>query len=173
MAAKRQNTAAFQPVACREPETPLVVAGLPPLVRHGFPHHEPGTGTTPRFDAAEKDAAVASVEHQPPAVLGGGRRAEGGGGDEAGHVAARSPLGGIGEEAEHRGRAVELAEPAAEAGSGDEAAPGLADERGADEARGIGRREAEKKLLDEILRHRHAALPGGPHSRAAGKFYYI
>ena len=112
---------------------------------------------------------MASVEHQPPAVLGGGRRAEVGGGDEAGHVGAGSRLAGIGEEAERRGRAVELAEPAAEAGSGDEAAPGLTDERGADEASGIGRREAEKELLDEILRHHHAALPGGPHPRAAGK----
>jgi len=56
---------------------------------------------------------------------------------------------------------VELAEPAAERGAGDEAAPGLADEGGADEARGIARREADKDLFHELihqLRRRHHAV---------------
>jgi hypothetical protein len=49
---------------------------------------------------------------------------------------------------------VELAELAAEAGAGDEAAPGLADERRAGEARRLVRREAEEDLLDELLHQR-------------------
>ena len=48
---------------------------------------------------------------------------------------------------------MELAEPAAEAGAGDEAAPGLADDGGADEAGGLGGREAKEDLLDELLYH--------------------
>jgi len=51
---------------------------------------------------------------------------------------------------------VELAEPAAEAvvGAGDEAAPLLADEGGAGEARGVVGREAEEHLLHDLLRQR-------------------
>ena len=56
---------------------------------------------------------------------------------------------------------MELAEPADEAvvGAGDEAAPLLADEGGAGEARGVVGRQAEESVLHEILRqrrHRHA-----------------
>ena len=49
---------------------------------------------------------------------------------------------------------MELTEPAAEAGGGDEAAPGLADEGGAGEALRFGRREAEEDLLDELFHQR-------------------
>ena len=52
---------------------------------------------------------------------------------------------------------MELAEAALEAAAGDEAAPGLADEGRADEARGLGRREAEQDLLDELHHQHHAA----------------
>jgi hypothetical protein len=65
-------------------------------------------------------------------------RAEGGGRHEVGAVLALVDV------SEHGGRGVELAEPAAEAGAGDEAAPALADERGADEARGVVGRDAEE-----------------------------
>ncbi|KAG2632343.1 hypothetical protein PVAP13_2NG081076 [Panicum virgatum] len=113
---------------------------LEPLARFRVPDEE---ATRPQARAAEEDAAMASVERAPAAVVGVGR-AVGAGGDEAGHADV------IAKEAKHGGRAVELAEPAAEAGPGDEAAPGLADEGGADEAGGLGRREAEKDLLDEL-----------------------
>jgi hypothetical protein len=46
---------------------------------------------------------------------------------------------------------VELAQPAAEAGAGDEAAPAPADKCGADEARGVDRREAEEYLFNKLL----------------------
>lgn len=51
---------------------------------------------------------------------------------------------------------MELAEPAAEAvvGAGDEAAPLLADEGGADEAREVVGQEAEEHLLKQLLRQR-------------------
>lgn len=53
-----------------------------------------------------------------------------------------------------------LAEPAAEGAAGDEAAPALADQRGAEEARWVAGREAEEDLLlDELLHERrHGAL---------------
>ena len=73
---------------------------------------------------------------------------DGGGGDEA-----RSPSVGA-EEPQHRGRAVELPKPAAEAGVGDETGPALADEGGAHEEMGLYLGEAEEDLLDEIIRHR-------------------
>ena len=62
---------------------------------------------------------------------------------------------------------MELPEAAVEAAAGDEAAPGLADEGRADEARGLGRRETEQDLLDEILHQRHAARFVGARRRAA------
>ena len=51
---------------------------------------------------------------------------------------------------------MELAEPAAEAvlATGDEAAPLLADEGGAGEARGVVGREADEDLLHELLQQR-------------------
>ena len=51
---------------------------------------------------------------------------------------------------------MELAEAAAEAvvGAGDEAAPLLADEGGAGEARGVVGREADEDLLHELLQQR-------------------
>ena len=86
-------------------------------------------------------------------------RAEGGGGFKV----ERRSLGA--EQTEHGRRAVELAEPAPEVGVGDEAAPELADEGGADEGRGVVRREAEEDLLDGVVhqswyyqpRRRHAS----------------
>jgi hypothetical protein len=55
------------------------------------------------------------------------------------------------EESEDGGRAVELTESEAEAGGGDDAAPALADERGAEEARGVVWRDAEEDLLHELV----------------------
>jgi len=54
-------------------------------------------------------------------------------------------------------------EPPPEAGSGDEAAPALAHEGGADEARRLVRREAEEDLLDEVViqRPRRGHAGGG------------
>ena len=107
----------------------------PLLFRDGVPDHE---------DVAlpvEEDTAVACVQRAPvPAVglrgAGGGRR------HEAGHV----DVGAVAKHPQHRGAAVELAEAATEAGVGDEAAPAPADERGADEVRGLVRRQAEEPL---------------------------
>ena len=60
---------------------------------------------------------------------------------------------------------MELAEPAAERGTADEAAPELADEGGTDEARLVLRWEAEEDLFHKLLhqrrqRRRHACLLG-------------
>jgi len=117
-------------------------------------------------DAAGEDAAVACVEHAPSAGLEE-RQAEGGSsGHEAGHAGAVGIDLGVDEDRQHRGRAVELAVPASEAGAGDEAAPALADERGAEEERGMLWREAEEDLLDVLLhqdrrRRRHAWIAAG------------
>ena len=87
------------------------------------------------------------------AEIAGVGRAERGGGDELG-------IHEVAEESEHRCRTVEFPESAAEAGIGDDAVPGLADEGGVDEDLGLGRREAEEELLDELVqqsgRRRHA-----------------
>jgi hypothetical protein len=53
---------------------------------------------------------------------------------------------------------VELAEPAAEVGAGDEAAPALADEGRTDQARRVLRRKAKEELLDEVVQQRHRRL---------------
>ena len=87
------------------------------------------------------------------AVLGAARE-EGGGGDEAGGVVEAVVLvavSEVGEETEHGGRAVALAEPAAEVWGGDDAAPAPAHGRGAEEAHGVVRRQAEEDILNEIL----------------------
>ena len=66
---------------------------------------------------------------------------------------------------------MELAEAASEAGVGDEAAPAPADERGADERRGLVRRQAEEHLLHELIRQlqrpRHVAFAPSPAAVAA------
>jgi hypothetical protein len=49
---------------------------------------------------------------------------------------------------------VELVEAAAEPAVRDDVSPGLADERGAEEARRLIGREAEEDLLDELVRRR-------------------
>jgi hypothetical protein len=106
----------------------------PLLVRDGVPHDELRLyGGRDRQKIVRQHAAVAGVEHAPGTADGVGR-AEGGGRHEVG--AAWAPV----EEGQHWGCGVELAKPAAEAGAGDEAAPGLADEGSADEARGRRRR---------------------------------
>jgi hypothetical protein len=56
------------------------------------------------------------------------------------------------EEAEHGGCAVELVEAAAEAGVGDGAAPGLANDGRAQEAGRVVGREAEENLFDKLVR---------------------
>jgi hypothetical protein len=111
----------------------------------------------------EEDAAVAGINHAR-AFHVDALQAEGGA-DEAGDgrgpaieatevvddVAAEVDVAG---EPEHVGRAVELAEPAAEAGGRDETAPAPADEGGADEGRGVGQVDAEEDLLGEIVQQR-------------------
>ena len=80
---------------------------------------------------------------------------------EGGRDQARAGLVTV-EEAEHRvrGPGVELADPAAEAGARDEAAPALADERGVDEARGVVRRDADEDLLHDLVRQRRGRPRG-------------
>ena len=102
----------------------------------------------------EKDAAAA---RQLPRMAW-----DGGGGDEA-----RSPSVGA-EEPQHRGRAVELPKPAAEAGVGDETGPALADEGGAHEEMGLYLGEAEEDLLDELL-HVHQGRRRHPGSLVAAR----
>ena len=55
-------------------------------------------------------------------------------------------------ESQHWSSPVELVEAAVEAAVADDASPCLADESGAEEARGLVRGEAEEDLLDELLR---------------------
>jgi hypothetical protein len=90
-------------------------------------------------------AAVAAVEHVAGAVVVGGR-AERRGGDEAAEAAVLR----VAEEAEREGRPVEGAVAAEEGRVGERAEPGLADGGGADEARGVGRREAEEDLVEGV-----------------------
>ena len=67
---------------------------------------------------------------------------------------------------------VARAEPAAEARIGGDAVPGLADQGGVEEARGIVGRDADQDLLDEVVRQRrrrrHAAALGWIGPRAWG-----
>lgn len=114
------------------------------LARHGIPDDEvivQEIVVVPDH-TSEEDAAVASVDRAAVVVVEGTVAAEGGGGDEAEGVPINvvgKLLSEVAEEGQHGGPAVELAESAAEAAAGDEAAPGLPDEGGAHEAR--GRRE--------------------------------
>jgi hypothetical protein len=55
------------------------------------------------------------------------------------------------DESQQRGSSVEQAVAAAEGGVGDEAAPALADEGRAGEARGVARREVEEDLFDGVM----------------------
>lgn len=124
------------------------------FLRHGIPDDEPRyveDNTKHDRGVAEEDAAVARVL-RAQAALDGAARAERGRGDEAGGEAVAAP--GVAEEAEHGGRAVEGDEPAAEGGVGDQAAPPLAGDGGAREARGVGRRQAEEDLLHDLVRQR-------------------
>jgi hypothetical protein len=91
---------------------------------------------------------VAEVEHVAGAVAsgGGGGLAERGVGDEAGEVAVVR----VAEEAEDEGHPVEGAVAAKEGQVGKGAELGLADGGGADEGRGVGRREAEEDLGDGV-----------------------
>jgi hypothetical protein len=130
---------------------------LPPLVRDWVPDNEgivQWTHPPIREPSEEEDAAVAGVNHGAVAV-GSAGRVEGTGRDESGG------LGTIVHEAKHGGRAVEFFESAAEAGVGDDAAPALADEGGAEKALGVVGREAEQYPLDHLIqqswRRQHAA----------------
>jgi len=96
---------------------------------------------------------VAGIQHaHVPEV--GARGAEGGRGNESGRVDVvhGAEVVAVAEHPQHRGVAVELPEAAPEAGVGDDAAPAPADERGADEPRGLVRRQAAEHLLQELIR---------------------
>ena len=112
---------------------------LPLLIRDGIPDDE-----GPVFPT-EEDTAVSGIQRDRATL--GMMRAEGGRGHEVRHADELS----VAEHPHHRRGAVELAEAAAKAGAGDEAAPALANERGAEEARRFAWREAEEDLLDELL----------------------
>lgn len=98
----------------------------------------------------EKDVAVAGVVRAVAAVAESGR--EGERGDEA-----RDPAGGhfVGEEAQERKPPhVAFVVPMEEGTAGEEAGPVLADERAAEEARGVVGRHAEEDLLDVVVQER-------------------
>jgi hypothetical protein len=90
---------------------------------------------------AEEDEAVAAVEGNLAGKVMLGRE-EGGFGGEGG-IKAEVPQEGR--------RPMELAVAAAEALGGEDAAPGFADGRGADEPGGLVRRKAEEDLLYELV----------------------
>ncbi|KAF8711541.1 hypothetical protein HU200_028985 [Digitaria exilis] len=113
-----------------------------PLARDWVPYGKGCIPNWPRsFPPVEEDAAVARVNGAPAATELETKREFFAVSDDA-------------EENQHGGRAVELAEPAAEARAGDEAAPGPADERGAEKACRVVGRESEEDLLDKLLRQR-------------------
>ncbi|KAJ1257066.1 hypothetical protein BS78_K220700 [Paspalum vaginatum] len=137
-------------------EVPGQNGQLPLQIGDGIPDHEL---VIPRDDhrvrgrtvhAVEEDAAVASAQL----------------GDAAGTVSAEEvgvSVEGVVEEAQHGARAVQLVEPAAEGGAGDEAEPLLAHEGAVDEPRGVVRRHAEEDVFYELLHHqrrrrRHASF---------------
>ena len=137
------------------------------FVRDGVPDKEvtrrQHQEVVPPGQTAEEDATVAGVDRAPIAAHGVGEW-DGGGRNEGGYRMAGA------EDAQHRGRAVELAEPAAEGGVRDEAAPALADEGGANEKLRFFGREADDDPVDEIVhqhRQRHPAPLGliGPRRR--------
>lgn len=128
---------------------------FPLLVGDGIPDHEETLLLVPPPRVVEEHAAVGGVDRSE-AVAVGVRRAERRRrcGDEA-----AAGVETVGEVAEQRRReAMELAEPAAKAAAvtaaaagGDEAAPLLAGEGGAGEARGFVGREAEHDIFHELL----------------------
>ncbi|KAG2639686.1 hypothetical protein PVAP13_2KG029332 [Panicum virgatum] len=95
--------------------------------------------------AAVEDAPAGEISTQRPLGEWGGRYRR----NEEGHFAGAGGEVPV-DEAEQRRRSVEGAVPAAEGRVGEEAAPGLADEGGAREARGDVRRDSEEDLLDEL-----------------------
>lgn len=136
------------------------------LVREGIPDDEHIVlGLGPPGRVAEEDAAVAGVEREQAALVGADR-AEGASRDEAADGKLAGLFLEVDDEAEHGARAVELAVPAAEAAVGDEAAPGLAGEGGAEEARRVVRRASEEHLFHDLVgqrrrrRESHAAALG-------------
>lgn len=107
---------------------------------------------------------MAAVAHDHVSQLGvkSARGAGPFGGDEVGDR-GRLTVGGLAvDEAEHRGRPVELAVVVVESRISEEAAPGLGEYREAEKACGLVRREAEEDLMDEfvrqIWRERHHGL---------------
>jgi hypothetical protein len=79
-------------------------------------------------------------------------REEGGGGGQGSEPAEYRLV--VLEESQQGRLPVELAVEAAKGGAGEAAAPGLADKGGAEEAAGIFWCEAEKDLLEELVRQR-------------------
>lgn len=99
----------------------------------------------------EEGAAVAAVEGEPAREVAGGGAVEGGVDRlEAGHVGYGVAYDA--EEAGDVGRRVELPVAAAEVGVGEHAAPALAYDGGAEEARGVVGWDAEEDLADELVR---------------------
>lgn len=118
--------------------------------------------------------AVAGVEHPPAAAVSAGPAEEGpAGGDEA-YGTRAVVVDAASEEAHHGWSRVELAEPAEESRTGDEAAPALAGEGGADEARRVVRRDSGEDLLHDLVRQcrrqprGHDAWPDSKSPAAAG-----
>jgi len=115
----------------------------------GVPHH----GFRPRAVNEEGEAVAAAEEAQvvvaaPPPRQGEARAGDAVGPAQRGHEVDVAVF--VGEEAEEGRRPVVGAEAAEEGGVGEDAAPALADERGAGERRGE-RREAEKDLPMDVV----------------------
>jgi len=120
----------------------------PPLTRDGAPYEELILILL-AGGVAEEDAAVAGVAHVAAGVVEGAR-AEGGGADEPREETTAGEFQ-VEDEAQHGRHPVERAVAAKEGGVGEEAAPGLADGRAANEAPRVVRREAEEDLRDELV----------------------
>jgi len=112
----------------------------------GVPHNEPAAG------GLDQHATVATVVR--PLDSAGVQVGNCGGGDEWRLQAWVAVADQVVEVAEEGRRSVERAVAAEEARVRQDAAPGLADERGAEEVRGLVRRDAEEDLLDELLHQR-------------------
>jgi hypothetical protein len=110
----------------------------------------------------EECAAVAAVEDEPAREVAAGGAAGGGVvGDGTSAVGKASTHDA--EEADDGGRPVERAVAVAEGGVGEDAAPALGGEGGAEEARRVVRREAEEDLNDDVVHQlrRHGCLQRG------------
>jgi hypothetical protein len=132
------------------------VGQFPLAAANGVPHNEV-QGFAVRADRIQEDTAVARVENEEIAVVGVNGE-EGGGGGQGSEPAEYRIV--VLEESQQGRRPVELAVEAGEGGAGEAAAPGLADERGAEEAAGIFWREAEEDLLEELVRQRRRRRHG-------------